>query len=80
MASTDIAAGDMLRQLRTDRGLSPEALSHALHMAGLGFVSGKTIRRIEGGRIPTVRVQFALAQFFDRVPSQVWVQRRRVAA
>jgi len=78
----DQHAGALLEQLRRDRGLSPEGLSHALHAAGLGYVSGKTIRRVEAGAIPTVRVQFALAQFFDgRVPSQVWVPRSyRVAA
>ena len=78
----DTQAGALLEQMRRDRGLSPEGLSHALHAAGHGYVSGKTIRRVETGAIPTVRVQFALAQFFDgRLPSQVWVPRaHRMAA
>lgn len=75
-------AAELLRQMRVDRGLSPETLSKALYTEGLGYVSGRTIRRIESaGIIPTPRVQFALAQFFDRAPSQVWLPRRaRVAA
>lgn len=82
MASLDYGAGDLLRQLRVDRGLSPEALSHALHAARLGYISGKTIRRVEQGHTPTVRVQFALAKFHDRLPSEVWSPRKsyRVAA
>ena len=83
VASIDLPAAEMIKRLRTDRGLSPEALSQAMHMAGLGYVSGKTIRRVEVGFVPRVRVQFALASFFDLVPSQVWVPRRithRVAA
>lgn len=74
----DRAAASLLRQLRTDRGLSPESLSYGIHAAKLGYVSGRQIRRIEReGIIPTARVQFAIAQFFDRLPSEVWVQRSR---
>lgn len=63
----------LLKELRTDAGLSPEALSLAMHRAGLGYVSGKTIRRIEQtGKTPTPRVQFAIARYFDRLPSGIW--------
>jgi DNA-binding XRE family transcriptional regulator len=79
----DRAAAALLQQLRTDSGLSPETLSQGIHAAKLGYVSGRQIRRIEReGIIPTARVQFAIAQFFERVPSEVWVPRSnyRVAA
>lgn len=77
----DKRAAALLKQLRIDHGLSPEGLSFALLQARLGHVSGRNIRRIEGvGAIPTPRVQFALARFFDRSPSEIWVLRSRVAA
>jgi transcriptional regulator with XRE-family HTH domain len=77
MASTeparDKAAGRLIREWRLDRGLSPEALSWELRRAKLETVSGKQIRRIETvGIIPTPRVMFSLASFFDAKPSEVW--------
>lgn len=78
MASIDRPAAQLLRELRTDAGLSPEALSQAMLMQGLGYVSGKTIRRIEHtGKIPTPRVQFSIARYFDRLPSGIWAPRAR---
>lgn len=72
----DKRAGQLLNALRRSRGLSPEGLGAALHLAGLGFVSGRQIRRIErDGVIPTARVQFALARFFERRPDQIWMVR-----
>lgn len=65
-------AGQILRELRIDRGLSPEALSWQISKAGLGFVSGRQIRRIERGVIPLPRTMFALARFFDRTPTSMW--------
>lgn len=66
-------AGRLICELRTDLGLSPEALSHAIYAAGFGTISSRTIRRIErDGLIPRVRVQFALAQFFDRSVTSIW--------
>jgi DNA-binding XRE family transcriptional regulator len=66
-------AGRLIRELRTDLGLSPEALSHAVYAAGHGSVSARTIRRIErDGLVPRVRVQFALAQFFGRQVTAIW--------
>jgi transcriptional regulator with XRE-family HTH domain len=45
-------------------------------------VSAPTIRRVEAGYIPTPHVQFAIAQVFDRVPTDLWPleQQIRVAA
>jgi transcriptional regulator with XRE-family HTH domain len=76
MASTsprrDKQAGRLLRQWRIDRGLSPEQLSWQLALAR-SPVTGRQIRRIEeGGVVPTPRVQFALASFFDARPTEVW--------
>jgi DNA-binding XRE family transcriptional regulator len=66
-------AGRLIYELRTERGLSPEDLSHAILRAGFGSVSGRTIRRIERrGVVPRVRVQFALARFFDRPVTSIW--------
>lgn len=71
--------GAQVRLLRADRGLSPEQLGWATG------VSGPTVRRIERGAIPTARVQYAIASYFDMRPSQLWpvdqrAPRRTVAA
>jgi transcriptional regulator with XRE-family HTH domain len=79
----DRDAGRLLREWRLDKGFSPEALSWELRRAKLQSVSGKQIRRIENtGVIPTPRVMFALATYFDARPSDVWRKslRRTVAA
>jgi transcriptional regulator with XRE-family HTH domain len=66
-------AGELIKSLRMDQGLSPEALSFAIYKAGYGSVSARSIRRLEGeGVIPRVRSQFALAQFFDRPVTSIW--------
>lgn len=71
-----------LRSLRTDRGLSPEALSWEIHRKGYGDVSGHTIRRVERGATPTPRVQYAIASYFGKRPTELWPldQRTRAAA
>lgn len=67
------ATAARLRALRADRGLSPEQLSFAIQTAGLGYVSGHTIRRAEEGkRNPTARVQYAIAAYFDLRPTELW--------
>lgn len=69
----NLQAAELIRRLRIDEGLTPEALAFAIARDGAGTVSGRTIRRIEReGAIPTVRIQFALARHFDMVPSQIW--------
>lgn len=86
MASTespvrDRHAGRLIREWRLDRGLSPEALSWELRRAKLESVSGKQIRRIErDGIIPTPRVMYALATYFDARPTEVWRAMTRAAA
>ena len=77
----DKAAGRLLREWRIDKGLSPEALSWELRRHKLETVSGKQIRRIEAeGIVPTPRVMFALASYFDARPSEVWRSSLKVAA
>jgi transcriptional regulator with XRE-family HTH domain len=84
----DRHAAALLRQLRVDRGLTPEGLSYAIHKVAPGHpVSGRTIRRIEStGHVPTVRAMFGIAAVFGMVPSQIWATaaapapRQRVAA
>lgn len=74
----DLAAAARLRELRENRGLSPEQLPYFMARAGVEPVSGKTIRRIEGkGAIPQVRVKFALASFFGVTVSTIWSQFER---
>jgi len=69
-------ASAQLRSLRIDRGLSPETLGYAVG------ISGHTVRRIEReGVVPTPRIQFALAQFFELRPTEIWaLDQGRVAA
>lgn len=56
-----------MKSRRIDAGLSPEQLGL------LVGVSGHTIRRIErDGCVPTPRVQFLLAQYFDLRATDVW--------
>lgn len=74
-------AAELIRQMRTDEGLTPEALAYQIARDGGGIVSGRTIRRIESeGAIPTVRVQFALARHFGMSPTDLWRPQRRKAA
>lgn len=71
----DRLAAMEVRSRRLDLGLSPEQLGELIG------VSGKTIRRIENGGIPTPRVQFLLAQHFGMRPTDLWqVRRLRMAA
>jgi DNA-binding XRE family transcriptional regulator len=66
-------AGELIRSLRSDLGLSPEALSYAIYEKKLGGVSARTIRRIEAdGMVPRIRAQFAIATFFGRDVTSIW--------
>jgi transcriptional regulator with XRE-family HTH domain len=60
-------AGRAVREMRMNRGLSPELLGAEIN------VSGRTIRRIEDGARPTVRVMFALASEFDVEVADLWL-------
>lgn len=55
-----------LRELRIQAGMSPNDLAYRAR------VSGKTIRMVEAGFIPTPRVQFAIASVFDLSPLDLW--------
>lgn len=79
----DRHAATRIKELRVDRGWTPEALSYEIHRIAPRFpVSGRTIRRIErDGAIPSVRVMFGIAQAFGLLPSELWPSTmRRVAA
>lgn len=74
-------AGQLLKSWRLDRGLSPEALSWEIARRDLAFVSGRQIRRIEDeGVIPTPRVMFALASFYETTPTSIWPVKTKAAA
>lgn len=72
----DRKAGTLLHQLRVDKGLSRDALPTAMAVAGVHrdyIPSARTIYNVEvHGVIPRVRLQFGLAQFYDRNVSAVW--------
>lgn len=59
-------AGRAIREMRLDHGYTPESLGREIN------VSGRTIRRIEDGARPTVRVMFALSLKFDFAVSELW--------
>ena len=66
-----------LKELRINAGMSPNTLAFRVG------VSGKTIRMVEAGWIPTPRVQFQIAKAFDLLPLDLWPMERhgqRVAA
>jgi hypothetical protein len=79
--SRDRQAGRLLREWRLDKGLSPEALSWEIRRLRIATVSGRQIRRIEEqGIVPTPRVMFALATFFEAKPTEVWMKGLRIKA
>jgi len=66
-----------LKELRINAGMSPNDLAYR---AG---VSGKTVRMVEAGFVPTPRVQFQIAKVFAMLPLDLWPlerDRQRVAA
>jgi len=73
MASSRIA-GRKLRELRINRGLSPEQLG-----AKVG-VSGHTIRRVEQGSHAMPRTMFLIAREFDLLPTDIWPLRNETGA
>lgn len=88
MALIDHFAAQRLREMREDRGLSPEQLASELRRAARsapwgerGCVDAHTIRRIERhGHVPGPRVQFVLANFFGCPMRDIWVPSRQRAA
>jgi DNA-binding XRE family transcriptional regulator len=66
-----------LKELRVNAGMSPNELAYRTG------VSGKTIRMVEAGFIPSPRVQFQIAKAFELKPLDLWPferDRQRVAA
>lgn len=64
-------------ELRVNAGMSPNDLAYR---AG---VTGKTIRMVEAGFIPSARTQFAIAGVFGLKPLDLWPfhrDRQQVAA
>jgi DNA-binding XRE family transcriptional regulator len=59
-------AGDEIRQRRLNLGLSPEQLGAAAE------ISGRTIRRVEDGKRPTVRTMFQIAKHLDCQVTDLW--------
>lgn len=59
-------AAATLRSKRMNAGLSPEALGYAIG------VSGRTIRRVEQGMVPTVSTMFALAEWAELEVIDLW--------
>lgn len=55
-----------LKELRINAGMSPNDLAFRTG------VSGKTIRMVEAGWIPSPRVQFQIAKAFDLQPLDLW--------
>lgn len=94
MPFIDPEASALIRELREQRGLSPEALADEIDAMiaregdawKRGSVDAYTIRRIEGipgradrpGFVPGTRVQFVLAYYFDLLPHEIWKPARRV--
>lgn len=58
--------GRKLRELRLNAGLSPEQLGNQIG------VSGRTIRRVEEGMIPTARTMFAIAEWAHEPVVGLW--------
>lgn len=80
----DTLAGELLKELREDLGLSREELPRRMLKAGIGrdyIPSVKTIYNVEAlGQVPRVRLKFGLAQFYGRGVAEIWGSRQRVAA
>lgn len=55
-----------LKELRINAGMSPNDLAYRVG------VSGKTIRMVEAGWIPSPRVQFQIAKAFELKPLDLW--------
>jgi DNA-binding XRE family transcriptional regulator len=64
-----------LKGLRVNRGLSPDEL------ARLTGLTGPTIRLAEKGHVPLPRTQYAIAEFFEMAPLDIWpIERQAVFA
>lgn len=85
MALIDHYAAQRVRDMREERGLSPEALSREISSMAAsagwgtrGSVDAHTIRRIERrGHVPGPRIAFVLASYFGLKPHELWVPANR---
>lgn len=53
----------------------PEEVPHAMFMAGIDprlIPSSRTVRRIEDGVVPRLRLQFGIADFYGRERHLIW--------
>lgn len=82
MKPHDRHAARRIRELRIDKGWTPERLSYEVsRITPQTPVSGRTIRRVEStGAIPTVRIMFGIAQAFGLAVTDIWTVRERVSA
>lgn len=55
-----------LQALRINKGMSPNDLAY---QAG---TTGKTIRLVEAGHVPSPRLQFQIAGVFELLPLDLW--------
>lgn len=80
MARKDTEAGDLVRRMAIGRGHSPESLVRAIRDQGVkdGYpatrvsVSSDTIYLVYKGHQPGPRIKFAIANYFDLLPGQIW--------
>lgn len=85
MALIDHYAAHRLRDMREERGLSPEALAREIvaqakreSWGSRGVVDPHTIRRVERhGHVPGPRIMFVLAAYFGMRPHEMWVPANR---
>lgn len=84
MSLIDDYAAQRVRELREERGMSPEALATDIHIAARnaswgrrGAVNAHTIRRIEGGHVPGLRVRFVIASYFGLAMGDLWPRSRQ---
>lgn len=78
--SKDTLAGQLLKELREDRGLSRDRMPMEMLRAGVPrdyIPCSRTLAYVEAGRIPRVRVKFGLAQFFGVSVHDIWGSRQR---
>lgn len=74
MPSDHSQSGNRVRELRVDKGWTPEDMSVAIFAKfGVKYAtSARTISRVEEGHRPTVRKQYAIAVILGEQPSRLW--------
>jgi transcriptional regulator with XRE-family HTH domain len=74
MMTADKMAGERIRDARIDHGWTHEDMAREIfRVLGAHYAtSSRTIARVEAGRRPSVRKQFAIARVLDMRPSELW--------